>query len=253
MMKRTLAAVLSALLLFAALPLSAFAAEDSGITGLKATPFSATQIKVSWQGGSPPFRVHYGPVKGVFTYYDEVYENSALLQVAPETNYKISVSQGEEGAQSDLAYATTPRLNSQREYNYKYRNFSLYYTNADSNTDFWDDASRTRVERVQGAMLASAGELRNFFIAVEYTLSRAKTDKNLQAVVVLYPPNSADRYLYSETTSIPGDWTGVRSAYNINHIFQTYLSYNDAFAPGRYAVELYFNGWLGGKTSFTVE
>jgi len=251
-MKRTLAAVLSALLLIAALAIPALAQEDSGITGLKATAFSATQIKVSWEGGAPPYRVHYGPVKGQFTYYDEVYSNSALIQVAPDTNYQIYVSQGE-GAQSAPVYATTPRLSSQREYNYKYRNFSLYYTNADTNTDFWDDASRTRVERVQGAMLASAGELRNFFIAVEYTLSRAKTDKILQAVVVLYPPNSADRYVYSETTTIPGDWTGVRSAYNINHIFQTYLSYNDTFAPGRYAVELYFNGWLGGKTSFTVE
>ena len=88
---------------------------------------------------------------------------------------------------------------------------------------------------------------------MEFTLASAKADKELSAIIVLYPPNSTDRFTTSEVISVPASWTSAQWAFSIDNIFQTYLAYNDAFEPGRYALELYFNGWLGGKTTFIVE
>ncbi len=251
-MKRRTVSALLALVLLASLPVYPVFASQSGISNLKAVPYSATQIKVTWDGGGSVYEVNYSPVDASFHYYDTVYTDSALISVVPETDYAITVNE-EGGEESDPVYVRSPRLSTTREYGYKYQKFSLYYVSGGSNLNFWDDDSRTRVERIQGASLAGAGDLRNFHAAVEFTLSSAKSDKELSAVIVLYPPDSADRFTTSEVIYVPAAWTSALWAFSVDNVFQTYLAYNDAFAPGRYALELYFNGWLGGKTTFIVE
>lgn len=251
-MKKRLIAAALVLALTLSLPSWFVSASAGGISGLKAVPYSATQVKLTWEGGGSVYEVNYAPVAASFHYYDTVYTNSALISVVPDTDYAITVNE-EGGEESDPVYVRTPRLSTTREYGYKYQNFSVYYVSGGTNLNFWEDDSRVRAERVQGAYLAGAGDLRNFHATVEFTLASAKADKELSAIIVLYPPNSTDRFTTSEVISVPASWTSAQWAFSIDNIFQTYLAYNDAFEPGRYALELYFNGWLGGKTTFIVE
>lgn len=251
-MKRLMAAMALVMVLVSMFFGSAAAAAQTAVTGLKAMPYSATQVKVSWQGDASVYEVYYKPVEGTFHYYDTVYENSAIISVAPDTDYEIIVK-AEEGEESEPVYVTTPRISSTREYSYKYKSFSQYFVNADRTLSFWDIESPTKFSRIQGSYLSSAGELRDFFAVADFTMSRTSYDKELPYVIVLYPPKSADRYLSSDVISVTGAWTGIQWAYPINNLFEAYMSYNDAFAKGTYALELYINGWLGGKTTFIVE
>ena len=251
-MKKLMAAMTLVIVFVSVFLGSAAAAAQTTVTGLKAIPYSATQIKVSWQGDASIYEVYYGPVEGTFHYFDTVYENSAIINVAPDTNYEIIVkSQDQE--ESEPVYVTTPRISSTREYGYKYKSFTLYFVNAERTLSFWDIESPTKFNRIQGSYLSSVGELRDFFAVADFTMSRTSYDKELPYVIVMYPPKSADRYLSSDVISVTGSWTGIQWAYPINNLFEAYMSYNDAFAKGTYALELYINGWLGGKTSFIVE
>jgi hypothetical protein len=252
-MKRRILSALLALLTAASLPLGLAMAESaSPVTNLKAVPYSATQVKVTWDGPEGMYYVNYGVAGGSFHYYDTVYTTEALINVAPETSFAIYISV-ESGAKSGEVFVTTPRASTQREYRYKYTNFKLYYVNANTHLDIWEDSSRTEIDRVQSAYLQSAGDLRDFHVGVEFTMSSAKSDKELPYVIVLYPPDKIDRFMSYGTMVIPADWTSVQWADNINYIFTTYLAYNDNFTPGRYRLELYLNGWSGGKTDFVIE
>ena len=74
-----------------------------------------------------------------------------------------------------------------------------------------------------------------------------------QCVGKVYAPGETDYYVNYGTEIIPGNWSGGRFAVGLNYPIQTYLDYNGSFAPGRYDLELYINGWLGGRTSFVVD
>lgn len=227
-------------------------ADSSGISSLRAIAFSATQVRISWQGSASVYEVNYSPVDGSFRYAETAYANSIILGLAPDTTYEITVN-ALGRTESDPVYVTTPRFSTTREYGYKYQNFNLYYVSANSNVDFWDDSSRTRADKIQGSFLASAGHLRNFFYVSDFTLSSARQDKEFDYVVVMIPPRSADRYLSTGTISVPGSWTWVSWAYPINNILELYLENNGYFAPGKYVYAVYLNGWLGGKSTLIVE
>ncbi len=232
--------------------LAAQTAAPQAATAVKATPISATQAKVSWSGDAPVYEVYYKPVNGSFHYFDTVYDTSTILSLAPETTYEITVVT-KDGAESEPVYANMPRLSNTREYNYKYQSFELYYTNANTQVDFFEDSSRTKLDRVSASLLAGAGVLREFFVLSRFSMSGAKHDKDLNYLIVLYPPSSADRFLSSGVFSIPGSWTSAQYAYHITPLLSSYVEQNGSFAAGRYVLEVYLNGWLGGKLNFAVD
>ncbi len=242
-----------ALALLYALPLVGAAAQSEPISGVRAIPFSATQLKVSWDGPSAAYKVNYGIPDGEFYYYENAYETSVMLMVVPGAPYYVTVSYEDGTGETEPVYVTMPRVGTQREFNYRYMNFRAYFVNTNTHLDFWEDDSRTAFERIQGVYLSGAGEVRDYVAGVEFTVSRTNADKEFNYIVVLYAPGERDYYVNYGTEIVPGNWSGGRLAVGLNYPIQTYLEYNGAFAPGRYDLELYINGWLGGRTSFVVD
>ncbi len=251
-MKKRLALLLAFLCLAQFAPLLPALASESSVSSLKAVAYGATQVKVSWSGDAQTYYVNYGVVGGTFTYYDTVYDTSCIISVAPETQYEIYV-EPDGGVASSPVYVMTPKPDSNREYHYRYQKCALYYVSADSHTDFWKDNSRTKFETIQSPYLMSAGELRNFYLTIDFTLSSSNADKDMNYVIVLSAPHLVDRYVTSSSVSIPANWTSLAHVFSINDLLQTHAQFNDDFAPGKYYVSLYFNGWLGGQTSFAVK
>lgn len=251
-MKRNHAILALLLLACLLLPQAALATGGSGVSNLKGTAYSAIHIKLTWSGSASAYEVNYKPVNGSFRYFDEVTNESALIIVAPDTTYEITVN-ARGGKESAPIYVTTPSYSTTREYNYRYISLSLYAASANTNLDFWEDETRTRYERIQRSLLAGAGEMRDFYAISDFTMSPTSQEKALDYVVVLTPPYSPDRYLTSGVLSVPGSWDNALYAYYLSDMFKVYLEYNDSFAPGVYALEVFLNGWLGGKTTFVVE
>ena len=61
-MKRLIAAMTLVMVLVSMFFGSMATAAQTTITGLKAMPYSATQVKVSWQGDASVYEVYYKPV-----------------------------------------------------------------------------------------------------------------------------------------------------------------------------------------------
>ena len=250
-MKRIIAFLVALLLLAASLTILAEATGPS-VDNVKAVAWSATQIKVSWIGSSSVYNVNYGVVDGSFHYYDTVYTDSAVISVAPETRYYITV-QPEGGVESDPVYVVTSAADTTREFNYKYKNCALYFVNHGNPVDFWKDSSKTKVGTVQKSVFMGAGELRDYNLTIEFTLASSNLDRDFAFIVVMTPPDASDRYTTSGTITIPGSWRSAKWYFNIDDILQTYAQFNDEFAPGRYDLSLYFNGWFAGNTAVYVK
>ncbi|HSK69331.1 MAG TPA: hypothetical protein VLA21_08750 [Candidatus Limnocylindria bacterium] len=252
-MNRRNLAILPALVLFLSLWAAPALAGSGRITDVRAVPYSATQLKVSWNGPGSVFVVNHGVPDGDFNYYDTAYASSIILSVVPGATYWVTVSFEDQTGETEPVYVTMPRAGTAREFNYRYKNFRAYFVNPNNRLEFWEDDSRTPFERIQGVYLSGAGELRNYAAGVEFTVSRTKADKEFNYIVVLYAPGELDYYVNTGTEIIPGSWTSGRFAVDLTYPIQTYLDYNGAFTPGRYDLELYINGWLGGRTSFVVD
>jgi len=250
---RSMLALLAVLALLLSAPLAQGAQSQTpaAIDKLRANPISATQAQVSWTGEASVYEVYYKPVNGSFHYFDTVYDTSTILSLAPDTTYEIIVVA--DGVESAPVYAKMPRPSTTREYNYKYQSFEFFYTNASTQADFFEDSSRTKLDRVSASTLAGAGVLREFFALSRFTMASAKYDKELHYLVVLYPPASQDRYLLSGVFSIPGSWTSVQYAYHVTPLITSYIGQNGSMDSGRYLMEVYLNGWLGGKLNLVVE
>lgn len=251
-MKRIIAFLAALLLCAAALSALAEPATGPSVENVKAVAWSATQIKVSWTGSSSVYNVNYGAVDGNFHYFDTVYTNSGIINVAPQTRYMITV-QPEGGIESDPVYVVTSAADTTREFNYKYTNCLLYFVPHGNSSDFWKDSSRTKVSTVQKSAFMGAGELRDYNLTIDFTLLSSNIDRDFNYVVVMTPPNTVDRYTTSGTITIPAAWRSAKWYFGINDILQTYAQFNDEFASGRYDLSLYFNGWFAGNTAVYVK
>lgn len=252
MKKHSAIALLLALALFLSLSPAIAQEDNSGVSNLKAVVVSSFQVKVTWDSPDSAFKVFYQPVKGDVYYYVDAYAPSAMLYVSPSTDYQIWV-QAEGGEASKLVYASTPKASSQREYGYKYRTLTFYTTTGSSNENFFDDGTRVRVDRVQGALLAGAGEVRNYYLVDDFYMTRTKQDKELHYMLVLTPPNSPERLIDHGDLVLPGNWMYINYAFNLNGLLQTHLNHIGEMSPGRYAIDLIINGWHAGGTVLIVE
>ena len=225
---------------------------NSGVSNLKAVIISPFQVKVTWDSPDSAFRVFYQPVKGNLYYFVDVNTNSALIYLAPLTDYMIWV-QPEGKEVSETVNISTPKASTQKEYGYRFREFSFYTTTGGPELNFFEDSSRVRVNKVQGALMAGAGEARDYYMLTEFNMSHASQDRNMHYMLVMTPPNSFERLLDHGDLTLPGHWTDINYAFVLNKLIYSHTNYLGEMSPGKYSIDLIINGWHAGGAELIVE
>ena len=206
---------------------------------------------MTWDSPDKAFRVLYQPANGKLSYFLDVTTNAALVYLAPATEYLLWVQPEGKGI-SEAVKVSTPKASEKREFGYRFRSASFYTSTGSPEANFFEDSSRKRVDRVEAALLAGAGEARNYYLLTDFTLNRSEQDKSMHFMLVMTPPGSKERIVVHGDMTLPGQWTSTNYAFTLNGLIRTHINNLGEMKPGRYTIDLIINGWRAGNAVLRV-